>query len=75
LALSSRVSEASQPNTCKDTRYSNRTNTSPIVARSATDLITGGATSSGTVHGYTRVPDFGYYRNEPGVISFGRRIA
>ena len=25
--------------------------------------------------GYTRVPDFGHYRNEPGVVSFGRRIA
>jgi ribosomal protein S18 acetylase RimI-like enzyme len=25
--------------------------------------------------GYTRVPDFGHYRNEPGVASFGRRIA
>ena len=25
--------------------------------------------------GYTRVPDFGHYRNEPDVVSFGRRIA
>jgi hypothetical protein len=25
--------------------------------------------------GYTRVHDFGHYGNEPGVVSFGRRIA
>ncbi|GAB3971888.1 GNAT family N-acetyltransferase [Plantactinospora veratri] len=24
--------------------------------------------------GYQRIPDFGYYRNEPGVLSFGRPL-
>ncbi|AVT37345.1 GNAT family N-acetyltransferase [Plantactinospora sp. BB1] len=24
--------------------------------------------------GYQRIPDFGYYRNEPGVLSFGRAL-